>query len=86
MSETVTPEQKFPPTFYYANAIELCERLAFYGFYIGLTLYLHNVVGFSDVETGVLVGNFRFVGAMSPIFCGAIAISMALIIASAIHG
>jgi dipeptide/tripeptide permease len=63
----------FPRTFYFANAIELLERLAFYGTYIGLSLYLTNVVHFSDTATGSLLGNFRFVGSLSPIVCGAIA-------------
>ena len=65
--------QPFPRTFYVANAIELFERLAHYGVYIGLSLYLSNIVKMTDVEVGVLLGNFRFVGSMAPIPCGAIA-------------
>lgn len=67
------PLSNFPPTFYYANAIELFERMAHYGFYIGLALYLSKVVGMSDVEVGFTLGNFRFVGSLAPIPCGAIA-------------
>jgi len=67
------PPQKFPPTFYYANAIELFERMAHYGFYIGLALYLSTVVGMNDIEVGMTLGNFRFVGSLAPIPCGAIA-------------
>jgi dipeptide/tripeptide permease len=63
----------FPRTFYYANAIELFERLAHYGLYIGLSLYLTNVVGMSDVEVGVTLGNWRLVASLAPIACGAIA-------------
>src|SRR6476469_7497781 len=65
--------EKFPPTFYYANAIELFERMAHYGFYIGLALYLSGVVGMSDIEVGFTLGNFRLVGTLAPILCGAIA-------------
>jgi proton-dependent oligopeptide transporter, POT family len=65
--------EKFPQTFYYANAIELFERLAHYGMYIGLSLYLTNVVGFGDVAVGALLGNFRLIGSLAPIPCGAIA-------------
>src|SRR4051812_48043693 len=65
--------QKFPRTFYYANTIELFERLAHYGFYIGLALYLRKIVHMSDVEIGVTLGNFRVVGSLAPIPCGAIA-------------
>ena len=64
---------KFPRTFYVANAIELFERLAFYGMYVGLSLYLSKVVGLGDKDTGSLLGNFRFVSALAPIPCGAIA-------------
>ena len=64
---------KFPKTFYYANTIELFERMAHYGFYIGLAIYLRKVVGMSDVEIGFTLGNFRFVGSLAPIPCGAIA-------------
>lgn len=67
------PPAGFPRTFYIANAIELFERLAHYGVYIGLSLYLSNVVKMSDIEVGVVLGNFRFVGSMAPIPCGAIA-------------
>jgi len=65
--------EKFPRTFYYANAIELFERLAHYGTYIGLSLYLTNVVGFGDFAVGALLGNFRLVGSLSPVVCGALA-------------
>lgn len=66
-------QERFPATFYYANAIELFERLAHYGFYIGLALYLSKVVGMSDIEVGSTLGTFRFVGSLAPIPCGAIA-------------
>ncbi|HEY8079408.1 MAG TPA: MFS transporter, partial [Labilithrix sp.] len=64
---------KFPRTFYYANAIELFERLAHYGLYIGLSLYLTNVVHMTDVEVGFTLGNWRLVASLAPIPCGAIA-------------
>ena len=65
--------EPFPRTFYYANAIELFERLAHYGLYIGLALYLRKVVGMSDIEVGFTLGNYRFLGSLAPIPCGAIA-------------
>lgn len=67
-----TPEP-FPRTFYYANGIELFERLAHYGMYVGLALYLTNVVGYGDIAVGGLLGNFRLVGSLAPVPCGAIA-------------
>lgn len=68
-----TPREKFPPTFYYANAIELLERLAHYGMYVTLSIYLTKVVGFGDIAVGALLGNFRFIGSLSPVICGPIA-------------
>ena len=68
-----TTREPFPRTFYVANAIELLERLAFYGMYIGLSLYLTNVVGMGDLAVGATLGNFRMVGSLAPIPCGAIA-------------
>ncbi len=65
--------KKFPPTFYYANAIELFERLAHYGLYVTLSLYLTNVVRMTDVEVGVVLGNWRLVASLAPIPCGALA-------------
>lgn len=70
MPTAVTP---FPRTFYIANAIELLERLAFYGMFIGLSLYLTNVVGFDDRETGVVLGNYRIASSLLPVMCGSIA-------------
>jgi dipeptide/tripeptide permease len=70
---TTAPLPPFPPTFYWANVIELLERLAHYGFYIGLSLYLTNIVGMSDIEVGIVLGNWRLVAQLAPIPCGAIA-------------
>ena len=68
-----TTLEPFPRTFYYANGIELFERLAHYGMYVGLALYLTNVVGYGDIAVGGLLGNFRLVGSLAPVPCGAIA-------------
>jgi proton-dependent oligopeptide transporter, POT family len=74
MSEASEPAKApFPSTFYFANAIELFERLAHYGMYVGLSLYLTKVVGFDDKSSGAWLGNFRLVGSLAPIVCGAIA-------------
>lgn len=72
-AEADPPREKFPPTFYYANAIELFERFAFYGTYIGLALYLARVVGYSDIEVGFWLANYRLMASLAPIPCGAIA-------------
>lgn len=63
---------KFPQDFWMANLMELCERAAYYGFFIVLTLYLTDIVGFNDLETGFIAGIF-FAGLyFLPPFVGAI--------------
>jgi len=63
---------KFPKDFWLANFMELCERAAYYGFFIVLTLYLTDIVGFNDKETGIVAGIF-FAGLyFLPPFVGAI--------------
>ncbi|MEW6196100.1 MAG: MFS transporter [Bacteroidota bacterium] len=63
---------KFPKEFWLANFMELCERAAYYGFFIVLTLYLTDIVRFTDKETGVVAGVF-FAGLyFLPPFAGAI--------------
>jgi dipeptide/tripeptide permease len=73
VDESAPSKVPFPRTFYVANAIELLERLAHYGLYIGLSLYLVNVVSMTDKEVGGTLGNWRFVASLAPIPCGAIA-------------
>lgn len=63
---------KFPRQFWLVNMMELCERAAYYGFFIVLTLYLTDIVGFNDKETGFIGGIF-FAGLyLLPPFVGAI--------------
>lgn len=64
---------QFPVDFWLANFMELCERAAYYGFFIVLTLYLTDIVGFTDIETAFIGAVFYgglylfppFVGALS---------------------
>jgi len=77
MSNSVnTPTEKlswkFPTDFWLANFMELCERAAYYGFFIVLTLYLTDIVGFTDTETG-FIGAFFYGGLyLLPPFVGAL--------------
>lgn len=64
---------KFPREFWLANFMELCERAAYYGFFIVLTLYLTDIVGFTDQETGIVAGVFFALLYFFPPFVGAIA-------------
>ncbi|MFZ2958031.1 MAG: MFS transporter [Candidatus Ozemobacteraceae bacterium] len=61
----------FPKEFWLANFMELCERAAYYGFFIVLTLFLTDIVGFSDKETGVVAGLFYAFLYLLPPFVGA---------------
>ena len=63
---------KFPKEFWLANVMELCERAAYYGFFVVLTLYLTDIVGFTDKETGVVAGVFYALLYFLPPFVGAL--------------
>lgn len=63
---------KFPKEFWLANVMELCERAAYYGFFIVLTLYLTDIVGFNDKATGIVAGVFFALLYFFPPFAGAI--------------
>ncbi len=64
---------KFPSEFWMANLMELCERAAYYGFFIVLTLYLSDIVGFDDVGAAAVAGTFFACLYLLPPFVGAIA-------------
>ena len=72
MTEVTEKESwKFPKDFWLANFMELCERAAYYGFFIVLTLYMTDIVGFTDIETGIIVGLFYGLLYLFPTFVGA---------------
>ncbi len=62
---------KFPKDFWIANFMELLERAAYYGFFIVLTLYLTDIVGFTDIQTGFIAGIFYGTLYLLPPFVGA---------------
>ncbi len=59
--------------FYIANIVELFERLAYYGVFIAITLYLTDIVGFTDVEAAWISGLFSAGLYFLPPFSGAVA-------------
>jgi len=71
-AHTKKPVGKFPAAFWTANFMELLERAAFYGFYIAITLYLTDRVGFTDKETGYVAGAFVALLYFLPPFAGAV--------------
>jgi len=62
----------FERPFWVANITEIFERLAYYGIYAALALYLHERLHFSTEQTGTLAGIFGFVWILAP-FGGAVA-------------
>jgi dipeptide/tripeptide permease len=64
---------RFPATFWYANGAELCERAAYYGMFISLLRYLHQDIGFTDVQAGWVVALFAAFLYFLPTFMGIMA-------------
>lgn len=65
--------KKFSKAFWVANSVELLERLAYYAVFIVITLYLSNILGFSDGEAGIIAGSFSAFLYLLPTFVGAYA-------------
>jgi len=70
--------RKYPRIFWLANLIELFERYAWYGFYMGFGLFLvgskeTGAMGFSPVEKGTIMGTGSMLLYFLPILTGAIA-------------
>ncbi|MFH1812363.1 MAG: MFS transporter [Pseudomonadota bacterium] len=70
MSES-TGTWRFPRHFWAANVVELFERAAYYGVFIGLVVYLTRNYGFSDVGAGWVAAYFAAVIYLVPPFAGA---------------
>lgn len=65
--------REFSKAFWIANVVELLERAAYYGVFIVITLYLSNILGFSDIEAGLISGFFSAGLYLLPLFSGAFA-------------
>lgn len=64
---------RFPGIYWTANTVELFERAAYYGFFIAVTLYLTNIVGFNDIWAAWISGVFSAGLYLLPPFTGAFA-------------
>ncbi len=65
--------KNYSKAFWTANFVELLERAAYYGVFIVITLYLSRILGFSDVEAGLISGLFSGGLYFLPTFSGAVA-------------
>jgi len=65
--------RNFSKAFWTANVVELLERAAYYGVFIVITLYLSDVLGFTDVQAGFISGFFSAGLYLLPLFSGAYA-------------
>lgn len=78
MSLFTSTIRSFPGTFWAVNTLELFERLAYYGIFNLLALYLTNspetgALGFSQLEKGMLMGIVNAILYFLPVITGAIA-------------
>lgn len=64
---------KFNRAFWVANAAELLERAAYYGVFVVITLYLSNILGFSDIGAAIVSGIYSSMLYLLPTFSGALA-------------
>lgn len=63
----------FSKSFWIANTAELLERMAYYGVFIILTIYLSKIYGFTDIESAGISGVFSGMLYFLPTFTGALA-------------
>ena len=78
MSSIIKIIKKFPGTYWSANTMELFERLAWYGIFVPLALYLTGstetgALGFTQAQKGTLVATVVSILYFLPVFTGAIA-------------
>lgn len=69
--------RQFPRTFYIANTMEIFERMAWYGMFTPLALYLtdskaHNGLGLTEEDAGTIIGIVTFALYLMPVITGAL--------------
>jgi len=63
---------KFKPVFWIANSIEVLERFAYYGIYMGFGIYLQQL-GYSKGDLGIVQSIFLALSYLIPLFSGTFA-------------
>ncbi len=62
----------FPSVFWVANSIEVVERFAYYGIYMGFGIYME-YLGYSKSQLGAVQSIFLFFSYVTPLFSGTLA-------------
>jgi len=62
----------FPAVFWIANSIEVLERFAYYGIYMGFGIYME-YLGYSKAQLGIVQSIFLFISYVIPVFSGTFA-------------
>ncbi|MFO7526892.1 MAG: MFS transporter [Ignavibacteriaceae bacterium] len=62
----------FPPVFWIANGVEVLERFAYYGIYMGFGIYLQQL-GYSRGDLGIIQSIFLAFSYLVPLFSGTFA-------------
>jgi POT family proton-dependent oligopeptide transporter len=62
----------FHSIFWIANSIEILERFAYYGIYMGFSIYF-GMLGFKTEQLGLIQGLFLFITYIVPVFSGSFA-------------
>jgi len=62
----------FPPVFWIANSIEILERIAYYGIYMGFGIYMAHL-GYSKAQLGFVQSLFLLFSYMIPVVSGTFA-------------
>ena len=62
----------FPGVFWIANTIEILERFAYYGIYMGFAIYF-GILGYKTEQLGLIQGLFLLVSYTVPVFSGTFA-------------
>lgn len=62
----------YPPVFWVANSVEVLERFAYYGIYMGFGIYME-YLGYTKAQLGIVQGIFLFLSYVIPVFSGSFA-------------
>jgi dipeptide/tripeptide permease len=62
----------FPSVFWVANSVEILERFAYYGIYMGFSIYF-GLLGFKTEQLGLIQGLFLLISYTVPVFSGTFA-------------